>query len=107
MPQGSPRLFQTEPSGTFSEWTANAIGRNSKAIREYLEKNFEETEGKGTVTLALQALLETVEPTSKMVEVAVVTAEGVKYLLNDEVDAVIKEIEDEKAAKAAQPGATR
>ena len=34
-----PRMFQTDPSGTFSEWKANAVGRNSKSIREFLEKN--------------------------------------------------------------------
>jgi 20S proteasome subunit alpha 4 len=35
-PQGKPSLFQTDPSGTYSAWTANAIGRNSKMASFFL-----------------------------------------------------------------------
>ncbi|XP_030370975.1 proteasome subunit alpha type-7-1B-like [Scaptodrosophila lebanonensis] len=35
---GTARLFQTEPSGNFYEFSACAIGRNSEAVFEQLEK---------------------------------------------------------------------
>lgn len=53
-----PSLYQTDPSGTFSAWKANATGRNSNSIREFLEKNYKETSGPDTVKLAIRALLE-------------------------------------------------
>lgn len=55
---GTPSLYQTDPSGTFSSWKANATGRNSNSIREFLEKNYKETSGQETVKLAIRALLE-------------------------------------------------
>lgn len=55
---GIPSLYQTDPSGTFSAWKANATGRNSNSIREFLEKNYTETSGQETLKLAIRALLE-------------------------------------------------
>jgi len=58
---GKPSLFQTDPAGTYTEWKASATGRNSKTVREFLEKNYSPetvaTED-GTITLAVRALLE-------------------------------------------------
>ncbi|KAL4452376.1 hypothetical protein ABPG75_008038 [Micractinium tetrahymenae] len=101
-PLGRPALYQTDPSGTYSAWKANAIGRNSKTVREFLEKNYAETSGRDTLKLALRALVEVVEGSSKNIEVAVVEKEGgLRFLADDEVDGLVKEIEEEKAA--AQP----
>lgn len=55
---GVPALYQTDPSGTFSAWKANATGRNSNSVREFLEKNYTETSGTETIKLAVRALLE-------------------------------------------------
>mmetsp|Transcript_18978 Transcript_18978/g.26624 ORF Transcript_18978/g.26624 Transcript_18978/m.26624 type:complete len:256 (-) Transcript_18978:46-813(-) len=36
-----PHLYQTDPSGDFFEFEANAMGNRSQSARTYLEKNFE------------------------------------------------------------------
>ncbi|XP_062085735.1 proteasome subunit alpha type-7-like [Humulus lupulus] len=55
---GAPTLYQTYPFGTFSTWKANATGRNSISLREFLEKNYKETTGQETVKLSIRVLLE-------------------------------------------------
>ncbi|KAE8663529.1 Proteasome subunit alpha type-7-B [Hibiscus syriacus] len=99
---GVPSLYQTDPSGTFSAWKANATGRNSNSMREFLEKNYKETSGQETVKLAIRALLEVVESGGKNIEVAVMTNEhGLRQLEEAEIDAIVAEIEAEKAAAEA------
>lgn len=63
----SPCLYQTDPSGTYAAWKANAIGRNSKTVREYLEKHYTETAGDETIKLAIKALIEVLPPDRKSV----------------------------------------
>lgn len=61
-----PLLFQTEPSGMFSSWKANAIGRSSRTVREFLEKNYKEDMSKDEVVkLAVKSLLEVVQTGAK------------------------------------------
>lgn len=57
---GSPQLYLTDPAGTFSSWKANAIGgRNEKAVKEFLEKNWAaDLAQEDAVKLAVKALLE-------------------------------------------------
>ena len=70
---GTPHLYQTDPAGVYAEWKANAIGRNAKTVREFLEKNWTadavETE-EGATKLAVKALLEVVQLGGKNLEVA-------------------------------------
>ncbi len=79
-----PKLFQTEPAGTYHEWKvsvtdtntysikyiqlymlclfqAAATGKSAKTVREFLEKNYSEeavSTRDGVIILAIRALLE-------------------------------------------------
>eukprot|EP00123_Amoebidium_parasiticum_P007538 comp18185_c0_seq1/m.19024 comp18185_c0_seq1/g.19024 ORF comp18185_c0_seq1/g.19024 comp18185_c0_seq1/m.19024 type:complete len:259 (-) comp18185_c0_seq1:38-814(-) len=101
---GTSHLFQTEPSGTYSEWQANAIGPASTTVREFLEKHYSEevaASSEETVRLAVRALLEVVQSGGKNIEIAVLTREkGLQLYENEEVDRIVKEIEKAKEAEA-------
>ncbi|KAG1237594.1 hypothetical protein G6F35_000590 [Rhizopus arrhizus] len=92
----------TEPSGIYTAWKANAIGRSSKTVREFLEKNYnEDMEEKDTVKLTIKSLLEVVQTGAKNIEIVVMTTEGeVKRLEQEEVESVVTEIEKEKEEEA-------
>lgn len=103
-----PVLYQTDPAGTHSRWTAQVIGgRNAKSLREFLEKNYtEELDQDAAVKLGVQALLEVVDSGAKNMEICVVKIDGKVVLEEDDVDRVVKlieaEIEEGKLAKAAK-----
>ncbi|KAG2192574.1 proteasome subunit alpha type-7 [Mucor mucedo] len=97
-----PKLYMTEPSGIYTAWKANSIGRSSKTVREFLEKNYnEEMNENETIKLAIKSLLEVVQTGAKNIEIAVMTADStVKRLEQEEVESVVAEIEKEKEAEA-------
>ncbi|KAE8668319.1 Proteasome subunit alpha type-7-B [Hibiscus syriacus] len=69
------------------------------SMREFLEKNYKETSGQEMVKLAIRALLES---GGKNIEVAVMTKEhGLQQLEEAEIDAIVSEVETEKAAAEA------
>merc|ERR1712183_1126397 len=78
---GTPNLYQTDPSGTYHAWKANAIGRSSKTVRD---------------------LLEVVQSGSKSMEIAVMRRDGkgLEVLKNAEVDRIIGIVEKDKADEA-------
>jgi len=94
-----PRLFQTDPSGTYSEWKANATGRNSKTVREFLEKNYKEGEADhDTIKLTIKALLEVVEGSD--IEIAVLKkGKSLEFLADKEVEEFVTAVEAEKKAE--------
>ena len=97
-----PKLYQTDPSGIYSAWKANAIGRSSKTVREFLEKTYvEDLARDDAVKLAIKALLEVVQTGAKNIDIAVMS-EGpvIKHLEAEEVEAITKIIEAENAAEA-------
>merc|ERR1711974_555244 len=93
---GAPNLYQTDPSGTYSAWKANAIGKNSKTVREFLEKNYTEGDRDSSVKLTAKALMEVVESGSKNIEIAVITRDEVTILSEAEIEQLVAQIEAEK-----------
>lgn len=106
--EGTPKLYQTDPSGTFSEWKANATGKNSKAVREFLEKKYkEDLTDDDAVDLAIRALMEAVESGSKNMDICVMKKEGLNLLPNKDIDEIVEKItaekeEEEKSKKGSR-----
>ena len=101
---GSPHLFQTEPSGIYYEWKANATGRSAKTVREFLEKNYTAEEvatENGAVKLAIRALLEVVQSGQKNLEIAVMRRGQPMQMLDlDTINSYVSVIEKEKEEEA-------
>ena len=103
---GTPQLWCTDPAGTHTAWAANAVGRSSKSLQEYLETHYtRDLDSNAATKLALTTLLEVVTASSASVEVLVATRKGHSFVAPEEVDALIKGIEDEKAAADEAAGA--
>lgn len=101
---GTPKLFQTEPSGIYYEWKANATGRSADSVREFLEKYYQEKEvdtENGAVKLAIKALLEVAQSGQKNLEIAVMRRnEPLQMLDSATIDKYVEIIDAEKAAEA-------
>ncbi|KAH0514236.1 Proteasome subunit alpha type-7 [Microtus ochrogaster] len=97
---GIPRLYHTDPSGTYHAWKANAIGWGAKSVREFLEKNYTddaiETDDL-TIRLVIKALLEVVQSGGKSIELAVMRQDQPLKILNpEEIEKYVAEIKKEK-----------
>ncbi|KAF2071667.1 hypothetical protein CYY_007021 [Polysphondylium violaceum] len=94
---GAPKLYQTDPSGSYSSWKAAAIGRSSKTVGEFLEKNYTDTSDQESIKLAVRALLEIVESGNKNIEIAIIRRnEPIKLLDEAQVEKLVEEVEKEK-----------
>lgn len=115
-PDGSAHLYQTDPSGSYSEWVGNATGRNSKSVMEYLEKKHDQIgdlEGQKCIDMAIKALMEVVQPDGKNMEVvAQRRGEPPTVFSETEINAFIKRIEleneeEKQREKESQGGSGR
>ena len=82
---------------------ANAIGRSSKTVREFLERNHQdEMDREQTIQLTIKSLLEVVQTGAKNIEVAIMApGKRVEMLPDDQIEAYVKTIETEKQEEAA------
>jgi proteasome alpha subunit len=110
---GTPRLYETDPSGTPYEWKAVSIGANRGDLQEYLEEQYtDDLSLDQGVELALKAIASTNddELAPEGVDVAKVPAEDATFvqLSNDHIETHLTELDllpDEAAAGDDPDGA--
>lgn len=83
---------------------ANAIGRSSKTVREFLERNHKENmDREETVKLAVKSLLEVVQTGAKNIEIAIMApGKTIEMLANEDIEGYVKSIESEKQEEASK-----
>ncbi|KAH0794896.1 Proteasome subunit alpha type-7 [Histomonas meleagridis] len=89
-----PHIYETLPSGGYTEWKARTIGRHDQTVMEYLEKHYkDESSDDEAMKLAVGSLLEVVENGAKNLEVAVMKrGETMKLLEESELNEIISTI---------------
>lgn len=83
---------------------ANAIGRSSKTVREFLERNHKpDMDRAATIELTIKSLLEVVQTGAKNIEIAIMApgAPTVEMLPSDAIEKIVEKINAEKDAEAA------
>ena len=100
---GNPKLFQTDPSGVYFSYKATAIGRNSKTITDFLEKKYAEgADADASISLALRAIMQIVDPKSVELYVFARNATGPRQIPDEEVLEIAKkitELEEQESKK--------
>jgi proteasome alpha subunit len=87
-----PRLFETDPSGTPTEWKAAALGEGRGEIMETLEKEYkDDMPTDDAISLTLRALSKAmkkkIEP--DRIEVVVISKEGFDRLTENKIKAIV------------------
>ncbi len=83
---------------------ANAIGRSSKTVREFLERNYKgDMDREATIRLAIKSLLEVVQTGAKNIEIAIMAPnKTIEMLPVEDIEGYVKNIEQEKQEEAAK-----
>ena len=93
------QLYMTDPAGSCSRWKAHAIGRNSKNLKSYLEKHYEDdlTEDQ-TIRLAIETLLESVE-SEKHIEICIQRfGQEPQNMKSEDIERIVKQIREQREA---------
>jgi 20S proteasome subunit alpha 4 len=83
---------------------ANAIGRSSKTVREFLERNHkDDMDREATIQLTVKSLLEVVQTGAKNIEIAIMApGKTIEMLPSEQIESYVKAIEAEKQEEAAK-----
>ena len=83
---------------------ANAIGRSSKTVREFLERNHkDDMDREATISLTIKSLLEVVQTGAKNIEIAIMAPDKtIEMLPSDQIETYVKTIEAEKQEEQAK-----
>ena len=83
---------------------ANAIGRSSKTVREFLERNHKiDMDREETIKLTVKSLLEVVQTGAKNIEIAIMApGKTIEMLPIENIESYVKSIEAEKQEDAAR-----
>jgi len=102
-------LYRVEVSQNFTvdlleHRKANAIGRSSKTVREFLERNHkDDMDREETIKLTVKSLLEVVQTGAKNIEVAIMAPGAtIEMLPVEDIESYVKNIEQEKQEEAAK-----
>lgn len=102
---GKAHVYQIDPSGTYYEYVANAIGRSAKVVKEYITSHLEEVREKkfddeSVLKLAVKALDEIAENGAESMEVAVLKRGGeLTFLSIDKLKDLVEKVKKEKEAE--------
>jgi 20S proteasome subunit alpha 4 len=83
---------------------ANAIGRSSKTVREFLERNHkDDMDRETTISLTVKSLLEVVQTGAKNIEIAIMApGKTIEMLPSEQIEQYVKTIEAEKQEEQAK-----
>ncbi|KUO39436.1 MAG: proteasome subunit alpha [Hadesarchaea archaeon DG-33-1] len=99
-----PHLFETDPSGVVAAYRAHAIGGGEPAVRDAIERKYDEKMGMDdAILLALEGLRAVIEGElqSDKVEMAIISTKTKKFkkLTSDEITKYIRQLGPKTPAK--------